>query len=423
MKCNKNTNGGIDMKEEILKQITDYYLNSGDFNGTPYYHFDCDVKSDICELIDDGKAEIISARFEINPHIKRLKERLTKEEQKKEIVEHSRNTVIYPTAKHLKALKISEEKPFTKMLTEGKAQLEIVFFNIEVLEMYYQNPKYIISSSDYRGYIVTSDEFCDELDSEYLKDFGLGYRKALGNSERVIGAFIGDLAELSLNAQLKWKIYLLDNQSDYVINEGFYKNTILNQWVDDVSVFDALLEEMIVINNMCERMEIPHLFNKTIKPHSQSKPEDYRIILLPTMKNYYAFVQVLEKLVVHNINYKTFTTDSNYINGIDRKDENGNLKGSLIMFSEWLKANMKTSENLDEIIFNPLRNIRKIRQVPAHEMYSNKYDKSLHEKQNDLIVDIYSAIRGIRLFFSNYIGNSNVEVPDYLITGEKIVVY
>lgn len=415
----KYTVWGKNMKEEVLKQITDYYLNSGDFNGIPYNRFDYDAKSDICELIDDDKVEIISARYEINPHIKRLKQKLTKEKQKREIVKYSSYTVIYPSPIYLKCLNISEDKPFTNLLVKGRAQFEIVFFNIEVLEMYYQNPKYIIGSSDYRGYIVTSDEYYDELNSEYLKDFGLGYHKVLGNSERVIGAFIGDLAELTLNAQLKWKIYLLDNQNDYVINEDFYKNTILNQWVDNVSIFDALLEEMIVINKMCEQMEIPPLFNKTI----ERKPEDYRIILLPTMKNFYAFVQTLEKLVVHNINYKTFKIDSKFINGIQRKYENGNLKGSLVMFSEWLKSNMKTSENLDEIIFNPLRNVRKIRQVPAHEMYSNKYDEGLYKKQNDLIVDIYNAVRGIRLFFSNYPGNSSVEVPDWLITGEKIVVY
>lgn len=35
-------------------------------------------------------------------------------------------------------------------------------------------------------------------------------------------------------------------------------------------------------------------------------PEGSRNILLPTLKNYYDFVLVLKKIIVHNISYKTF---------------------------------------------------------------------------------------------------------------------
>ena len=41
------------MKEEILKIITDYYLNSGDFNGFPLYNFDKNYTDLICQLIDE----------------------------------------------------------------------------------------------------------------------------------------------------------------------------------------------------------------------------------------------------------------------------------------------------------------------------------------------------------------------------------
>ena len=36
---------------------------------------------------------------------------------------------------------------------------------------------------------------------------------------------------------------------------------------------------------------------------------------------------------------------------------------------------------IDELIINPLKSIRKIRQVPAHEIYSNQYDKSLFKSK------------------------------------------
>ena len=152
-------------------------------------------------------------------------------------------------------------------------------------------------------------------------------------------------------------------------------------------------------------------------------PEGYRNIFLPSLKNYYDFVLVLEKIVVHNISYKTFQKRTDYIASIERTDEKGKDKGSLIMFEEWLNKNIYTKENMSEIIIKPLRNIRKIRQKPAHELTSNKYDISLYKEQMDLMNDTYSAIRAIRLFFSKHPLVKNIEIPEYLITGEDIASY
>jgi len=406
------------VKEKILKIITDYYLNSGDFNGLPLYYFDKNYTDLICQLIDEGKVEVLSSAFVINPHIKAFRLNIDKEEQKKEVINNGDSVVLYPTEKYLKELNLNSEKPFTKMLLEGQGQLKIVFFKIEILETYFQDPRYKVFWYDYRGSIVVSDEFYDEnLESEYIKDFGLGYHKEKLYEERVVGVFLGDLAELSLNAQLKWKANYLENQQDYFINDGFYKNLILGEWVDEVSIYDAILDEMIIINKMCENMGIPHLFRKTYEPHTFEKPEDYRIMFLPTLKNYYSFVLVLEKIIIHNINYKTFITTAKYIKPVERKDGKGNLKHSLNMMSEWLKQNISTNEDIDKLIINPLKSIRKIRQVPAHEIYSNQYDKSLYKKQNEIILETYKAIRSIRLFFANYPGNQDIEIPEYLITG------
>jgi len=52
-----------------------------------------------------------------------------------------------------------------------------------------------------------------------------------------------------------------------------------------------------------------------------------------------------------------------------------------------------------------------------------QYDKSLYKKQNEIILKTYKAIRSIRLFFANYPENRDIEIPEYLITGEKIRVY
>ena len=53
-------------------------------------------------------------------------------------------------------------------------------------------------------------------------------------------------------------------------------------------------------------MELPELFAHVYGTGYNEMPEGYRSILLPTLKNYYDFVLVMEKLVVHNISIKTF---------------------------------------------------------------------------------------------------------------------
>lgn len=195
----------------ILDLIVKQYLESHDFNGLPYYYIKKDLRDEICKLIDEDKVEIYSSSYEINPHIKRLKQYLDKEKQKQEVINNPENIVLYPTSSYLKTLNLVEEKPFTKMLMEGMPQLDLLYFRVEVLESYYQDPRYIVQSYDYRGNIYVKDEYWDELEGEYLKDFGLGYHKEKGNEDRVIGVFIGDLADLSLNAQLKWKINFIPN--------------------------------------------------------------------------------------------------------------------------------------------------------------------------------------------------------------------
>jgi hypothetical protein len=317
-------------KNKLLNKIVDQYLNSNNFNGLSI--LDLTRKEvELCkELLVEDKIEIYSAAFVPNPHIKSVP--LNKEIKTAmyiEEIEKSDSVIFYPTEATMKKIPLDEEKPFTLMLMKGKCQLEIVYFNVEVLESYFQDPRYKVSSYDYRGNIYPVEGFYDELEGEWLRDYGLAYHQEMKNNKRAIGVFICDLAKMSLNAQLRWKINFLTNQEEFHINSGFLKNTIYSEWVDEVSIYDALLEEMIVINKMCGKIGIPVLFKKIFKPHEYEKPEDYRIIILPTLKNYYAFVTSLEKLIVDNINHKTFLIEAELIRPVERNNDDGNPKGSL----------------------------------------------------------------------------------------------
>ena len=56
---------------------------------------------------------------------------------------------------------------------------------------------------------------------------------------------------------------------------------------------------------MCNSIGIPQLFRKEYSRENQELI-GYRIILIPSLKNYYEFVSALEKIVLNNLSFVTF---------------------------------------------------------------------------------------------------------------------
>lgn len=78
---------------------------------------------------------------------------------------------------------------------------------------------------------------------------------------------------------------------------------------------------------------------------------------------------------------------------------------------------------MDEVIVNPIKYIRKIRQVPTHELTDNKYDVDVYEKQKELMVNTYGAIGAIRILFMGHPLAKDIDIPDYLLQGKDIIFY
>ncbi len=411
------------LKSDLLKKIINYYLESGNFNGLPNYQIDESDINEMESLIKEGLIEAISGSDVLNPHIRGFDLNLSIEHQIINAKNTKGITCFYPTEKALKGVEVNYQKPYTAILQSGRGQFDIIYFDIEILERYINNPKFLVMDNGYRGKICTKDDFYDEdVTSEYIKDYGMAYMEG-EKLNRAIAVFVTDLAKLSPKIQMMWKGFELENQNKCKVGKGFIKNLIMGEWVTEYWIFHALLDEMIIINKQCDAMEIPKLFSHTYGTSYTDMPEGYRNILLPTLKNYYDFVLVLEKLVVHNISIKTFQKDTLSIKGISRKDSKGNDKGSIAMLAEWLKNNTKTNFDIDEVIIKPIKFIRKIRQVPAHELTSNVYNIDVFEKQKKLMMDTYGAIRIIRILFMRHPLTKDIEVPNDLLEGNNIIFY
>lgn len=401
-----------------MEAIITHYLESHDFNGISMHELQrFGNKDELKEIIEDlVKKEKITIVVDINPKIKRFPD-LPINKQLDILNENKGIICLYPSQKVLEGI-IDEDKyrdkPFKRELLLGKAQLEPIFFELSVLDKYFNDPRYLVLNSDYNGSISIKDEFYESVpgkDRINLETFGLGYDK---NGERVIVVFLRYLSDLSLEHQQIWNTYKLSEKC--LMDPDYFKNDILGEWTNSVSIFNAFCEELFQINEMCKLMGKPPLFKRDFK---EKRPDDFKIFLKPTLKNYNDFVLVLDKMISENINKKFFRGD------IELKEENilkdGKIeviqKGTIRLFEEWLKSKFRTDDEFYDKIFGPIKHVRKERQDPAHRIDENVYDKKYHDDQNELLLEAYIAIRNIRLAFANHPSVREYKVPEWLYEG------
>ena len=415
-------------KNELLEFVTNYYLTSGEFNGVSSCNMPSFNNEDLISLIEEGQVFVITENDDLNIHINRYNCYSNNDTQIATIC-NGLEFAIYPTPKYLEQLDMREEKYFTAMLKRGVEQFRVMYFKTDVLELYVNNPQYIIWDCGYRGYICLRDNVREDLDqAEHIKDFGVAYpRIAPVDSDRAIGVFLRDLSKLNYEAQCKWRAFLLRDQSAFIVNAGFVKNLVFGEWVEKYWIFDALLDEIKLINTMCHSIGMPPLFRKEYC-REDGNLIGYRTLLIPSLKNYYEFVSTLEKIVVDNLNYKAFQQEALHIKPIERNKEDGKPKFSIEMLEEWFSinyftSNPKGSDAFKKYVSSTFRKIRDIRQIPAHKLYVNEYDKGLYRKQNELVEEAYYALRDIRMMFGKHPLAQNIHIPDQLKDEETIVIY
>lgn len=91
---------------------------------------------------------------------------------------------------------------------------------------------------------------------------------------------------------------------------------------------------------------------------------------------------------------------------------------------EWLCVNTTAkAEAIQRVIISPLKKIRKIRQLPAHELTSNEYDKKYYTDQFNLVEDAYCSLASIRNLLHSHPAAKCVRIPSYLTDGTPIVNY
>lgn len=433
------------LKEKILLVIYDFFVSSNDFNGLPLRgvskKFNIDYSESIDYVIDLVKTGKVSIQSSTNPHIIGWYHDIVWQsevlEQAKTIKEHPVFTFgnlqvmeedseypicLYPSKSYLKEHRdVSDliESPYTKQLALGEPQLDFHFFEIDVLERYFNDPRYRFDFQDYSGAIsCETDEngntILEEKDQTFLETFGLGFDE---NERRVAVVFTRYLKDLPSAHQLYW--HTKEIFSDCKVLKEYYENAINGEFTNSISIFSAFIEELNCLYDITEFIFGISLL-KT-KFEGEKRPKEMTFFFLPTSKNYENFVHLLDKMLSDNINKKFFNgkIEEYELVPLENNLVERRLKGTLKMLEEWFGNNFK-AKNTESFtnIFRYLKEIRKERQHPAHCISKNTYDEKYVELQKEMIEKAYEAVRALRTAFQNHPKAKSFEIPTYLDEAE-----
>ncbi len=422
------------IEDEILKEITDFFVQSRDFNGISMrwimraFNIDrSDLDAHINHLITANKITLAFESSSINPHIKRLPDLPVDAQLSKLAQENVNGICIYPTADVLASrseLLQYDDRPYTCRLALAEAQLVPVFFELHILEKYFRDPRYHCRFGDRDGSISVKDKHyllgrMAKRDEIFLQSFGIGYDK---DRNRVVMVFLRYLSDLSTEHQQIWKAHEVDQQCK--VNSDYFRASILGDWPEYYSVYEAFIQEQVEINKLASLLGKPAFFRNTFE--EQKRPIEFSPMLRPTLRNLQEFAHTLDKMLSDNIDRDFFRGDISLEDEI-MLDQGGVEKrrlNTITLLERWLSAKYRTrdGEDVSREVVSSFREVRKARQPAAHAINQDEYDLSFPKEQDDLLGRVKQALTKLRLILSSHPKAKDYEVPKWL-DGDKIVFF
>lgn len=413
----------------LLDKITDFYLTSRDFNGIPIAQLiddegNSEAVVELEKLVLDGQISLVFGDRHPNAHVRALPDHHTPEKQAELLKTANRNhTCAYPLRKHLETVVREADyvgRPYTYALALGEPQLVHHAFDLSVLEPYRNDPRYSYNTDDIYGQISVHDEYYDsgklqKHDTVFMQSFGYAYDD---DFNKYVAAFTWDLFKLTPEHQQMWKNKETSRETN--LHPDYYLSQVLGQWPERISIYEAFVQELQIINQMAAAMDRPPLFRADFG--TDSRPAEFSSLLRPTAKEYNGFVHLLDKMLSDNINRDFFQKEVPSEDEVVRNDGKIQVqpRGTLRMLEQWIRDRFKPRGDpapMDKM-FKTVRDVRKLRQNPAHAIDENRFDQQYVSQQRELMVDAYSALRTIRLIFANHPHAKAVEVPEELSKGK-----
>jgi len=402
--------------DRLLEIVTEGYLSSSDFNGFslramrdafPDLH---SLTRLVTDLVTSKRLQLLFDGVDENPAIKRFGV-TSCIEQVRLLREHGvLAACAYPSDSHLADVvdpKQYADRPFTLRLALGEPQLSFQAFDVTVLEMYRNDPRFEYECDDTQGSISLSRKYRDQMrlsQDSFLETFSFAYDDS---GMRFVAVYLRYLRGLTPEHQQIWNINA--SPGKYRIHPDYRRITV-GQPPLGQSVFNAILDELRTINAFCGQMGRPPLFKNECK----EKPKEFSFLIRPTYSQYGAFVLKLDQILSDNISANFFMGEIEPTETTQRRD--GNLttqpKGTIKMLDEWLRERFHPVEpEMGVALFDGFRRVRKERQRPAHVLQPDAFDETYHQRQRDLLTVAHDSLRLLRTAFQLHPEVRPAEVP------------
>lgn len=413
-------------RDELLALITSHYLHPNEeFNGFRVASTNAnpdELRVLLRELIEEDLVSIHLGPHP-NPYVKGLPA-LPRDVQLEalEQLEDLTHLTAYPERKHLESVvdrEAYERRPFTLRLALGEAQLSAAFFDLSVLEVYRNDPRYLYETNDQAGFVSVTDSFYEtgamrDSDQVLIESFGFGYDQ---NFQRAVCVFMRYLSRLTPEHQEIWRARELEG--DYRMHPAYFKSSVMGDFPDKEPLFVAFVEELDQIQRMCEAVGLPPLVRKSFK---EATPTNFSFLIRPTLKELQDFHSILDKLMSENLNKKFF---AEFIPQLENEQERADgkvivtPKGTIALLEEWVgQFKYEDRAGVDDMVAT-FREVRKLRQRPAHTADDNTFDPKYFQDERDLMVRAYRAVRTLRELMALHPDLRDYDgVPDWLEKGE-----
>jgi hypothetical protein len=412
---------------QILEAILSAFIDSaqkGWFNGlvaASLLSFEGNpdrLRAQLASLVEEHKITCVFAIAQLNMHIKRLPDLPIDRQCALLKTEALTEFCVYPTASEIVKnvdIMLWNDRPFSKALLLAEPQLAYRSFDMVALERYTSDPRYTVRFDDYMGSMSIRDEsFSDQAFPDRhkvsLQTFGIGIN--IAEIPRVI-VYIRYLDSLSPEHQQYWNSYLVDD--DVRMCKQYYQSGILGEVWKNRSIRYAIVQEMKLINTMSKSIWGVNLF-RDLPRHDV--PIGLTAFLRPTADNFHRFVMALDKLLSESIDIKFFNGKVSLEKEEIRPD--GKIvvqqKGSLTLLEEWLRAEITWSDvnEFRKVVIAPLREVRKLRQAPAHTFTTDRFSMDYYDSRKKLLWAVFNSLSNIRTTLAKHPNALDIKVPSWL---------
>jgi uncharacterized protein YfbU (UPF0304 family) len=424
---NPNGNEALMINAELIQVIADFFIESARRNGfngvvaSALLRLERDperLRDTLVELVRSAQITAVFSRLSVNMHIKRFPD-IPIDDQMKLLKEESLEAFcLYPTAPVIQMrVEISDwnNRPFSKELVLVEPQLTFRAFDMGSLERYVSDPRYIVHFEDYMGMMSISDEFFSdaqhpERDKVSLQTFGLGF-----DNQRTpyVVVYLRYLAGLTAEHQQYWHSYLINE--DVHMSEPYFRSSIEGQFWKNRSVRFAIVEEMRLIRALTNSIWGRSLFRA---PPEGEVPIGLTSFLRPTKDNFNRLAMALDKLLSESIDVKFFEGKIPLETERIRPDGKTVVqnKGTLTLLEEWLltEVTWESEAAFREVVIQPLRDVRRLRQKPAHKFAQNEFSFEYQKERRRLLWSVFNSLSNIRVTLAKHPLASSIKVPDWL---------